>query len=306
MPLRSPRFRDNQRLQRAAENSPALKQPERGQAVRLLQQALIDCGISLPKSTARYGTPDGIYGLETQKGVAAFQKNHHIKTIDGRAGHDTLYALDKLFPMPVPPLPPLPGFTPDGKLYYRVPGLIHGVKQDQGMSCWATCFTMMLSWKESMCLTIEAAVRRLGEPFIAYYLTNHGLPIEQNLEFARRGNLKGEPLVNLSPEGLLDMLQRSGLLWKGYAWMAFNKGKQVLGRHIILVYGIQGDASGDGTQVFYLDPADGLSHAMTFSKFAADTEFDFNLLFSPWLNNMPVKAYWGDKDLGKWTQMVHF
>ncbi len=306
MALTSPRFRDNQRLQRAAENSPSLKKPEKGQAVRLVQQALIDCGFYLPKSTARYGTPDGIFGDETEKALAAFQKSHRLKKIDGHAGHDTLYEMDKIFPMPTPPLPPLPGFTADGKLYYRVPGLIEGKMQDKIMSCWATCFAMMLSWKQNMSLTIDAAVRRLGEPFIAYYVTDCGLPPHQSLEFARRGGLKGEPLFNLSPEGLLDMLQQSGLLWKGYAWMVFNKGKQVIGRHVIIVYGIQGDGSGAGTNVFYLDPSDGFSHSMIFSKFAADAELDFNLLFSPWLNNMPIQAPWGDKELGKYTQMVHF
>ena len=51
MPLTSPRFAGNARLQSAAENRPPLKIGEpKGQAVELLQQALADLGYQMPIS----------------------------------------------------------------------------------------------------------------------------------------------------------------------------------------------------------------------------------------------------------------
>lgn len=306
MPLTSPRFRNNQRLQTAAENAPSLKQPERGQAVRLLQQALIDCGYPLPKSTARYGSPDGKYGVETETAVRAFQGNHHLPRIDGHAGHDTLYELDKLFPMPAEPLPPLPGFTPDGKISYRVPGLIEAQRQRTPNVCWATTYAMMLSWRRGMSIDPDTAVRELGEPFIAYWTTDHPLPAEWVFEFARRASLKGEPLYDVAPEGLLELMQRAGVLCDGFAWQLAVAGKMVYGAHAILPYAIEGDGSGDGTNVFYMDPGDGFRHSKTFSKYAADNALYFKLLFAPWLNNMPIQAPWGDEMLGKFVQVIHY
>jgi peptidoglycan hydrolase-like protein with peptidoglycan-binding domain len=110
MVLTSPRFADNTRLQRAAENMPALKAFETDkEAVGLLQLALRDLRDprigTLPKSFSA-GGPDGIYASETAGAVTQFQRREKL-TADGAAGHDTLHALDLLFP-PTKPDPPKP------------------------------------------------------------------------------------------------------------------------------------------------------------------------------------------------------
>jgi hypothetical protein len=306
MPLTSPRFRNNQRLQRAAENAPALKPPEHGQAVRLLQQALIDLGIPLPKSTAKYGSPDGIYGNETEGAVRGFQYTRHLPAVDGHAGHDTLYELDKLLPMPAEPLPPLPGFSPDGRISYLVPGLIEPQRQKSKNTCWATSYAMMVSWRRGMSMDSEAAVRELGEPFIAFWVTDQGLPFEWNVEFARRGRLTGEPWYDISAEALLDMMQRAGLLWDAYSWEVISNNKTVYGSHARLLYGIEGDGSGDGTNVFYMDPGDGVRHWETLAHYSAGHELYFDLSFAPWLHNIPAAAPFGDKMLDKIFPIVHY
>jgi peptidoglycan hydrolase-like protein with peptidoglycan-binding domain len=51
MALKSARFKSDARLQRAAENNPPINRGESGQAVRIIQQALIDLGFPLPIST---------------------------------------------------------------------------------------------------------------------------------------------------------------------------------------------------------------------------------------------------------------
>jgi hypothetical protein len=85
------------------------------EAVRILQQALIDLGFPMPISVRRTGSPDGIYGSETVATVRAFQRKHTLSP-DGVVGHDTLAQLDSLFPEPAPPLPPQPKEDFDRKI----------------------------------------------------------------------------------------------------------------------------------------------------------------------------------------------
>jgi hypothetical protein len=109
--FQSNRFRGDRRLQAAANNSPPLRAGERGEAVRKLQQALIDLRFPMPISTSR-GTPDGSYGSETVTTVKKFQAKYGLG-IDGMAGQQTLSRLDQLFFRPsYPPVPPGSGTLP--------------------------------------------------------------------------------------------------------------------------------------------------------------------------------------------------
>jgi peptidoglycan hydrolase-like protein with peptidoglycan-binding domain len=116
MPLTSPRFAGNARLQSAARNQPPLMVGEpRSEAVAILQQALIDLGYPMPITTA-HGTkpPDGIYGNETRRTVLQFQIDEGFprKGQDGKAGKDTLARLDARFPASGPAPPPAPPAPP--------------------------------------------------------------------------------------------------------------------------------------------------------------------------------------------------
>ncbi len=92
MALRYLPFRSDERIVKAAQNLPPMKQRERGNAVGILQQALIDYGYPMPKSTGS-GSPDGIYGRETADKVAYFQGQNNLG-IDGIAGRNSFACLD--------------------------------------------------------------------------------------------------------------------------------------------------------------------------------------------------------------------
>ena len=95
MPLQSPRFLQNERLKNASENTPALRQGERGDAVVILQLALIDLGNQMPKSTKNGNSmPDGIFGQETFQIVSNFQRENGL-VADGVAGRQTLIELER-------------------------------------------------------------------------------------------------------------------------------------------------------------------------------------------------------------------
>jgi len=123
MKLTSPRFNWNARLQMAADNSPPMRSGELGLAVRHVQQALIDLGHPMPRSTAKHGSPDGIFGSETREKLKDFQRKQK-KTrpdfgVDGVVGQQTMGAFDKLLSTPktLPPITGPGGFAnPDANL----------------------------------------------------------------------------------------------------------------------------------------------------------------------------------------------
>lgn len=101
MTLQSEKFRLSTRLQEAAENSPPLRPGEEGQPVKLVQEALVEIGYSMPRSTdERTGELDGIYGRETMRVVREFELELHgqdpgkIDLDRGIAGRQVLHALD--------------------------------------------------------------------------------------------------------------------------------------------------------------------------------------------------------------------
>jgi hypothetical protein len=112
VPLRSPRFTQiptRDRFAKALKNTPTIKKGESDrEAVRLLQQALVDLGMRMTKSLEEFGSPDGLFGDETHDAVKEFQRRQFPgQTPDGKVGHDTLSRLDDLLPMAGAPLPDL-------------------------------------------------------------------------------------------------------------------------------------------------------------------------------------------------------
>lgn len=95
MALLCPRFRDHSRVQTAANNAPPFKRGEVSVGVRVLQEALVDLGYSMPNSCQRNDC-DGNFGPETERTVRQFQTDRKL-AVDGVAGRQTLTAMDQIF-----------------------------------------------------------------------------------------------------------------------------------------------------------------------------------------------------------------
>jgi peptidoglycan hydrolase-like protein with peptidoglycan-binding domain len=99
MTLASARFNSDDTLNKIAQPfGGSLQKGATGKAVHLVQMALLDFGIPLPRSTGnpKY-SPDGIYGDETEQAVRAFQKTRPLLVVDGKVGEKTLKELDARF-----------------------------------------------------------------------------------------------------------------------------------------------------------------------------------------------------------------
>ncbi|HEY9755044.1 MAG TPA: DUF4157 domain-containing protein [Oculatellaceae cyanobacterium] len=111
--LTAPRFAGDSVLEAVYDNERVLKSGDKGEAVKKLQQALLDAGYSLP----RYGV-DGIFGPETAAAVMDFQRASGLGTggvmkgIDGVVDATTMGWLDQRFSTGPTPPGKTPGATP--------------------------------------------------------------------------------------------------------------------------------------------------------------------------------------------------
>lgn len=95
MALVSPRFRNQRRVQSAANNAPPFRRGEVSDGVRALQEALVDLGYAMPSST-KQNECDGNFGPETDRTVRQFQQDS-LLAVDGVAGRQTLSTMDQMF-----------------------------------------------------------------------------------------------------------------------------------------------------------------------------------------------------------------
>jgi hypothetical protein len=83
--------------QTAFDNNPAMRRGESGDAVRLVQEALVELAFPLPRSTNPTTKElDGDFGAETQGAVFDFQGTFTLPSRDGVVGRQTLGKLDEL------------------------------------------------------------------------------------------------------------------------------------------------------------------------------------------------------------------
>ncbi len=262
MALTSPRFSKNKRLQSAAENKPPMRSGEAGEAVRILQQALIDLGYRMPISTKRSGSPDGIYGKETA-GVAKLVQGQYGLSVDGVAGKNTLHKLDELLQNPAPP--------PPTGMPYMVPGMKVVLAQPSSMACWATVYTMMISWKRQQSMGIRQAVNDVDPKYAKIYDDNTGLPSTEFKPFLNAAGMSYEPMANLMIEAWVDLLRAYGLLWVG-TLAGVSPGS---GLHSRIIEGMRGDGHADDTYMKIIDPAGGKRYEELFQTFLTKYEGGF-------------------------------
>jgi Putative peptidoglycan binding domain len=174
-------------MKRAAMNKPPLTYGAHGPAVALLQGALIDMGLKMPKST-RAGVPDGIFGHETQQAVKAFQSKKGLPA-DGIAGGTTVSALDATMAAKVPPSIATPPSPPAAAVprFYRIGSSDPSVPTDPGAGPWrskpVTAVTVALKVTILMRLNeVSLLVGKDAAKHMAHYLENSGADYVIDLE----------------------------------------------------------------------------------------------------------------------------
>jgi hypothetical protein len=256
--LSNPRFLPSQRLQEASENRPPIRYGERGHAVRLVQQTLIDQGFPMPISVRAHGSPDGIYGQETVRRIREYQRSWTLD-VDGVTGRQTLTTMNATLPNNPPLVPTLPA-----PANYVVPGLKVAIAQPSSNSCWATAYTMMRSWKDRQSHQIAPLIATLGAPFTTILANDNVLPYSQTDAFMRAAGLRAAPLQSFPVETWLRMLRNHGLLFVG----TLNQPGTGSG-HVRILYGVGGSGGASTTTMMVLDPDGGRKYQETFERWSS-------------------------------------
>ncbi|WP_431689114.1 papain-like cysteine protease family protein [Hahella sp. NBU794] len=146
---------------------------------------------------------------------------------------------------------------------YDVPGNFWVMAQPSGMTCWATVFTMLKSWRSQRQLTIEQALATVGERWVNIFRANGGLAGDDKPTFISTSGLVAEPPQSYSLEGWEGLLRNYGPVWvttdeaPGEPWAI----------HARIITGIHGDGTPENTKFKIVDPAGGRRYEESIAVF---------------------------------------
>ena len=146
---------------------------------------------------------------------------------------------------------------------YQISNIIPVIQQPTSMSCWATCATMMISWKNQQSYSIETVMDMLQSDFRSIYDANTGLSVERNQDFARATGMQIEyPTCDL-PEAIENKLKSFGPL----LIIDDEDSSKNFALHARIIIGIAGDGTSENTLLAIIDPGSGTQYQEGFETF---------------------------------------
>ena len=150
-----------------------------------------------------------------------------------------------------------------GAVDYAVPGVFGPMAQPSGNACWATVFTMLVSWRRQQSLTIETALGTVGQRWVDLFRADTGLPGSDKSAFLAAAGMIAEPPQSYSVEGWEQLLRNYGPVWvttdeaPGRAWAI----------HARVITAISGDGTPERTFFTIVDPAGGRTYQESIAVF---------------------------------------
>jgi hypothetical protein len=153
-----------------------------------------------------------------------------------------------------------------GAVSYTVPGLVAPQQQPSAMTCWATVIGMMTSWKRQQSISPRDAIAPAGDEFLRKFDAGEGLDSASAGRLYQALGLVAMQSLNPSIDGWDQYLRLYGPLYVdiGYPTQTAT--------HAVIVTGISGDGTADGTTITYADPALGSVVNRKFGEFLANYE----------------------------------
>ncbi len=149
---------------------------------------------------------------------------------------------------------------------YSIPGLLPVIEQPTKYTCWAAVMTMMYQWKTNTSIAIRDALATIDSRFVAMFDANKGLDKDSAKDLYNAAGLVQLISFNPTIEGWVSLLQKYGPL---YVDVGYNTSSNT---HAIIVRGISGDGTPDGTSMTYVDPIGARTVTLKFRDFLAKYE----------------------------------
>jgi GH24 family phage-related lysozyme (muramidase) len=153
-----------------------------------------------------------------------------------------------------------------GAVNYTVPGLVAPLQQPSPMTCWATVIAMMTSWKRQQSISPRDAIAPAGAEFLQKFDAGQPLDSGSAGRLYQALGLVAMQSLNPSIDGWDQFLRLYGPLYVDIGY------PQVSTTHAVIVTGISGDGTPDGTTITYVDPAIGSVVNRKFGDFLANYE----------------------------------
>lgn len=141
---------------------------------------------------------------------------------------------------------------------------VQPIKQEKDNDCWLAVYSMMKSWQVGKPLTKNEVAEELGDPWLAYYKNNTGLPESSTSLFQLTTGLKSEPPANYIPLAYKEFLENYGPVW-----ITTGDG---LSSHARLLIGIYGNTLNDLSTFAFIDPKTGNVQEQDFQTFFNEFE----------------------------------
>ena len=167
------------------------------------------------------------------------------------------------------------------------------LRQSSAMSCWATVYAMMKSWRDESALSVKSVVSDLGTPWDDYYVKDTGLPGGKEKEFVEAVGMETKPPANYTLQAYVDMLREHGPLW-----IIMGDG---ISSHALVLVGIYGKyetadkEAYEKTTVEFIDPLTGTYHYESALEFAHKFESEPRWLVDRHLDDITLRdqiLYW--------------
>jgi hypothetical protein len=160
---------------------------------------------------------------------------------------------------------------------YDVPGMRVVLAQAGPMTCWATVYTMIISWQRQLSIPVRDAVGAVNPRYAILYdaglraANPLGMASTEFASFLRQARMTHEPMMNLTIPGWHEKVRRYGLLWIG----TLNALGAGAGLHSRIIEGIYGHGAAANTWFKIIDPAGGRRYNERFDAFLLKYEGAF-------------------------------
>ncbi|MFB9876991.1 papain-like cysteine protease family protein [Planobispora siamensis] len=160
------------------------------------------------------------------------------------------------------------GSRAGGKLEFALSPAIAPLRQTKPLNCWAAVGAMMLGWRDRISISEERAAERAAPEWLTKQQAGTGLHPGEVTAYAAVLGLRAEAPQSYLPKGIFLLLEAHGPLWVigdiGY--------ENDLLVHAMIVTGIRGDGTAEGTRVTIVDPDTGAAREETYTNFARSME----------------------------------